>query len=107
MKTPLKLNHMETGDLLIAGISSLGAISVSGIIAIIRQAKTNTALFQRVKILEERDEDIKEIKDSVVDIRIKLAEDTTIRKDNHESIALVLSSIARIDERIDNLSKMG
>lgn len=97
----VKLRNMDAQPYVIAGISSLGTIIVGLIASIIRQAIRNTEFDERLKKLEEEHEDIREIKETVTDIRIENERYYTLLEENQAQIKSVAESTQRIHDRLD------
>lgn len=114
MKTPLKLNHMETGEIIAAGIASVGTVSLGGIVAIVKQAMTNTSLKTRLDFVEKEMQDISDIKNTVVEIQIFNAKYFTILEanqksleENQKNLTILTQSVSLIHQRIDLIKPGG
>ena len=102
MKTNVNSEDMETESVLtIVGAFISG--SAVAIAAVIRQAKTNTSVDERLKNVEDEREDIHEIKNKITEIQINNAKYFEIMNANQKHLESVAESVRRIHQRIDLL----
>lgn len=104
METNVKSNDMNIDAesvLAVLGTIFTGSF-IGGITAVIRQAKKNTSIDERLKNLEEERQDIKDIKDNITNIQINNAKYFTIMEANQKHLESVASSVKRIHTRLDD-----
>ena len=102
MKTPLKLKHMETGEIILAGIASIGTISLGGVAAIVKQAITNTSLKARLDAIEDEREDVREIRKTVIQIQISNSKYFTILEANQKTLETLTGAVSSIQQGLNN-----
>ncbi len=105
MKTVVKSEDMNIDAesvLAVLGTIFTGSF-IGGLTAIIKQAKKNTSVDEKLKNLEEERQDIKDIKNTITSIQINNTKYFTIMEANQTHLISVAGSVQRIHKRLDDM----